>query len=421
MAANKKLVNPKRWPGVYYYESTRKRLNGRPDVCYYFTYKIENPEYDKNVQKTKENEKKGETISKFLQKTEKVGWKSEGYTPHIAAELRSDLIRELRHGKSVKTAKEIQREKIKLNRRLDELADIYFENRKGSIDAAKFDRYRYNKHVSPLLGNKTAREISPLDVEKIKKRMEGLADATVWGALEILRRIVNYGVKVGLSESLSFKIDMPKRDNEVTEYLTPKQLERLNKLLDSWPSQDVARMLRLAMLSGMRRGEIFKLEDRDIDFIQGIITLRKPKGKKTASIPLSKPVAKILKDQQAWRDEYFPKSPFVFPGKNGLKREDCSAVYRIKRKANLPNKFRIFHGLRHHFGVTLANSGKYSLDMIGKLLTHKSIEMTKRYAKFLPNTVRNASERAAEMIQRQATDEINLKNINMRDVYEETD
>ena len=239
--------------------------------------------------------------------------------------------------------------------------------------------------------------------------MEGLADATVWGALEILRRIVNYGLKVKLSESLSFKIDMPKRDNEVTEYLAPEQLERLNKVLDSWPAQDATRMLRLAMLTGMRRGEIFKLEDRDIDFIQRIIFLRKPKGKKTVSIPLSEPVAEIIKDQQTWRDEYYPNSPFVFPGKGGLKRVDCSAVYRIKRKANLPNEFRIFHGLRHHFGVTLANSGEYSLDMIGKLLTHKSIEMTRRYAKFLPDTVKNASERAAEMIQGQLADKNNKK------------
>jgi integrase len=373
---NKKLVNQKRWPGIYYYESLLKKINGRPDVCYYFTYKTDG-----------------------LKKTEKVGWRSEGYTPQIAAELRFDRIRKARHGKSVMTQKEIRQEQKKLNRSLDELAEIYFENRGGSIDAAKFDRYRYNKHVSPLLGNKTAIEITPLDVVKIKKRMEGFADATVWGALEILRRIVNYGVKVGLSESLSFKIDMPKRDNEVVEYLEPEQLERLIKLLDSWPSQDAARMLRLAMLTGMRRGEIFKLEDRDIDFIQEIIILRKPKGKKTVSIPLSKPVAKILKDQQKWRDQNFPNSPFIFPGKNGRKRVDCSAVYRIKIKANLPKEFRIFHGLRHHFGVTLANSGKYSLDMIGKLLTHKSIEMTRRYAKYLPDTLKEASENAAKIIQ----------------------
>ena len=59
-------------------------------------------------------------------------------------------------------------------------------------------------------------------------------------------------------------------------------------------------------------------------------------------------------------------------------RKYCSAVGRIKQKANLPQKFRIFHGLRHHLAVTLANSGEYTLDMIGELLTHKSTEITKK-------------------------------------------
>ena len=54
-----------------------------------------------------------------------------------------------------------------------------------------------------------------------------------------------------------------------------------------------------------------------------------------------------------------------------------------------------------HFAVTLANSGEFSLDMIGELLTHKSVAMTKRYSQFLPGTVKKASERAAELIQKQ--------------------
>lgn len=70
----------------------------------------------------------------------------------------------------------------------------------------------------------------------------------------------------------------------------------------------------------------------------------------------------------------------------------------IKKKAGLPDNFRTFHGLRHHYAVTLANSGKFSLDMIGQLLTHKSAAMTKRYAQFLPETMKQASERAAELI-----------------------
>ena len=38
--------------------------------------------------------------------------------------------------------------------------------------------------------------------------------------------------------------------------------------------------------------------------------------------------------------------------------------------------------------------------MIGELLTHKSTAMTKRYAKYLPDTTRKAANRAADLLQR---------------------
>jgi integrase len=41
------------------------------------------------------------------------------------------------------------------------------------------------------------------------------------------------------------------------------------------------------MYSGLRRSEIFKLEDRDIDYWQNIIELRDPKGGRLATVPMS--------------------------------------------------------------------------------------------------------------------------------------
>ncbi len=98
-------------------------------------------------------------------------------------------------------------------------------------------------------------------------------------------------------------------------------------------------------------------------------------------------------------NEKKPGSSFIFPGAKGGQRVDCSAVKRIKEKAELPVNFRIFHGLRHHFAIQLANSGKVDLSMIGTLLTHKSEKMTKRYAQYLPETIQAASDLAASLVQ----------------------
>ncbi|MDZ7760020.1 MAG: site-specific integrase [Desulfovermiculus sp.] len=148
----------------------------------------------------------------------------------------------------------------------------------------------------------------------------------------------------------------------------------------------------------MRRCEIFRLQDRDFDFRQGLITLRSPKGGKTVSIPLNPVAAEIIEEQIAHRGVRHPDSEYVFPGKKGQQRTECKSAYRIREKAGLDG-FRIFHGLRHHFAVTLANSGEFGLDMIGELLTHKSPAMTKRYAQYLPDTMKKASARARVRLQ----------------------
>ena len=371
-----KRADKVKWPGVYTYETNKIIRGGKPDITYFISYR--------------DGKKKV---------WEKVGRKSEGITPQVAEEIRSDRTLKVRHGDAVLTAKQIKKKKAKANRPLNDIAKAYFEQRGGSQQAAKFDQYRYDKHVKPVVGHRAISSLTPLDMKRIEKKMQGAAPATIWGALELVRRIGNFGKRSKISEGLTFTIKMPKRDNELTEFLTPDQAARLLKNLDEWPSKDVANMLRVAMFSGLRRGEIFKLQDNDIDFANKIIRLKSPKGGKTATVPLNPVVEQVIKNQINWRDKRFPESRFIFPGKGGTERVDCSAAYRIKVKADLPKRFRIFHGLRHHYAVMLANSGEFTLDMIGELLTHKSYEMTKRYAKFLPSSLKKAGDRAAELIQ----------------------
>ena len=369
------------WPGVYGWDSEKKKFNNKPDTCFYIAYRV------------------GEKL-----RWEKVGWKSEGYSPQVAAELRSTRVRSARHGDTVKTAKEINEEKHRTNPTIDQLKAAYFESEKGlNLKGRITDLNRYEKHLRLALGQKLIDTLSLLDIERLKKEMRDSATATVANALELLRRIINHGIKHNLCLALSFTIELPTKNNEVTEYLTNEEAQRLMAVLDSWPEQDAPRMLKIAWLTGMRRGEIFKLEDRDIDFSQGIITLRDPKGGKTESVSMPQQVAELIKIQMTARSEKNPDTHYIFPGQYGGRRTDSSAVERIKIAAELPKSFRIFHGLRHHYAVTLASSGEFTLDMIGELLTHKSSAVTRRYAKYLPHAKKKASDQAVELLQGQLT------------------
>ena len=386
--------------GVYGYNSTSKRVNGKPDVCYYITYKTD-----------------GRKV------WEKVGWQSEGYSSAMASEVRASRIKSARHGETVQTASEIQAHRLKHDKSLDSIKEAYFSSEHGqTLKGRKQDLNRYDLHLS-FFGKKHVPELTVLDVERIKRNMKGRAPATIKHVLRLLTRLVNYGVKHHLCPPLKFTIEVPKVQNQVTEYLTPEEARRYLAVLDSWPRQDISRMVRIAWLTGLRRGELFKLKQKHLDFTMNLITLVDPKSGQDETIPMTDPVREILKTQLDYlkkQDElrtrrYLNTSKplpewndhgFIFPGIGGNQRVDCSAIERIKEKAGLPKKFRPFHGLRHNLAVQLASSGDFNLDQIGELLTHKDSAVTRRYAKFLPAAKQKIADRAVNILTRQTETKI---------------
>ena len=79
---------------------------------------------------------------------------------------------------------------------------------------------------------------------------------TVKNVLELLRRLVNFAAKKRLCEVPTFTIEMPKVNNIKTEDLTAKQMTRLLEALEKAPNLQVAHLMKMALLTGMRRGEL---------------------------------------------------------------------------------------------------------------------------------------------------------------------
>lgn len=152
-----------------------------------------------------------------------------------------------------------------------EIGDAYFEIKGPTLKGIVTDKNRYQNHLLPLCGKRTVNEITPQVIEELRKSLSGRKPATVWNALELLRRIVNFGYKTNRCPALSFQIEMPSKDNEVIEYLKPEEAQRFLAVLKEWPVRDVANMLLLAFFTGMRRGEMFKLEVGDLDFHMKLI------------------------------------------------------------------------------------------------------------------------------------------------------
>lgn len=152
--------------------------------------------------------------------------------------------------------------------------------------------------------------------------------------------------------------------------------------------------MKMALYTGMRRGELFRLTWADCDFERGFIFIRAPKGGKSQTIPMNAAARSILESHPR------TESNFVFPGRDGGQRTDIhKAVNAIRDRAGLPANFRALYGLRHTYASMLASSGRVDLYTLQKLLTHKSPAMTQRYAHLRDEALRSASNLAGELVQ----------------------
>jgi integrase len=298
----------------------------------------------------------------------------------------------------IKAAKEAEAGKMTFARLWDE-----YEAQRPDSRGRRNDKGLFQKHIEPKIGEKQPHEIRKLEIDRIRINLtKTLKPQTVKHILELIKRLGNFGVKRKLCSGLDFQIDMPKVDNLKTEDLTSEQLKNLLTAIDNSNDIQAANIMRLALYTGMRRGEMFKLKWNDVDFQRGFIAIRNPKGGVSQKIPLNEQARQVLEKHpqtEIIKDKKMTISEYVFVRGDGLPFTDIQKrVNKIKQAAGIPADFRALHGLRHTYASMLASSGKVDLYTLQKLLTHKSPVMTQRYAHLRDEALKNASTLAGQII-----------------------
>jgi len=270
-----------------------------------------------------------------------------------------------------------------------------YKNLRTESRSLKVDDGRFEKHIAPTLGNREPSSLKPLDVDRLRiNLMKKRAPQTVKHVIGLIKRIAAFGLNKGLCQGLSFRPQMPAVDNKVTEDLSPEQLDRLLEAIDVDENKLIGSMMKMALSTGMRRGELFRLKWDDVDFRRGFICITESKGGKATDIPLNDATRQLL-------DGVPRTSVYVFPGDNGGQRVTATkACNRIRERAGLPKTFRAMHGLRHVFASHLASSGQVDLYVLQRLLTHKSPVMTQRYAHLRDATLQAASAIGGDILTR---------------------
>ena len=376
-----------KYPGVYF--RIQERLDGYgEEKAYYVMYR------------------RGGRGAKLIE--EPVGRETEGMTA-----AKANLIRAARI--TGKEQANTERRKAEEAARLaDEsrvtVASLWARYREANADKPSIVPDRsYYKYLSNLADREPA-GLTTEDVDALRHRLAGtqsprlkdgkavpLATQTQKHVLGLLRRLVHFGVKRDLfpmPQHLHF--EMPRVDNEKTEVLTDEQLSRYLRALEEEPDQNAAALLRLALVTGMRKGALLALRWDDCDFERAGITLRGEAAKKgkTEHIPMSAAARAVLESVER------AESPYIFPGKDGGKRADFRRMARrVKEKAGLPDDFRPLHGLRHNFASRLASSGQVDMYTLQRLLTHESPQMTQRYAHLHDDALMRAASVADGMLE----------------------
>ena len=219
----------------------------------------------------------------------------------------------------------------------------YFEsleyNPAKSRKAVAVDRNRYENFIKDRLGIKEPRELQLLDIERLRRELQKtrctlkgkpestrtLSPATIRATLTLLKRICNYGSKNGLCAGLPVKIQMPKISNVVIEDLNDEQLKRLLAAIEADTNTDARGILLLALYTGMRRGELFKLERQDVDFDRGFIRIVGPRADRTRPFPLNAAARRVL--------EAHPRTcEVMLPGRDGGQRVTIQKALRRIRE-----------------------------------------------------------------------------------------
>lgn len=371
-----------RYTGVYVRYSSRKICkDGRRDKCFYILYPAP------------------PGVNKSGKIWEKVGWRSEGYSIKDAIELRGMRIKNKRHPEMF-PEKDDNVNDVTLNKLWDFIEKNYtFPSRKRVIAITIV----YNHYLKDRFGDKSISKLTAADAENFKNWLQNeyvvkgekrLRKDSIRTIISIFISIINKGVKLGIiNDNMPFKESLRIHCNDVNRmrFLTKEDIKKLLDYLHDKKS-NMYLIVKVAIFTGMRLGEILHMKWGDINFEQNIVNVDGKTGKRYVVIPDF--ILKELSDNINRLND----SDYIFKKKDGnafssthISKEFANVVDCLGFNDNVKDISDkvVFHTLRHTFCSQLALHD-IPIYTISELAGHSKVDMTKRYAKITNEHKREA-------------------------------
>lgn len=254
-------------------------------------------------------------------------------------------------------------------------------------------RLTWRLHISETFGELKLADITKAAVRTLHASIGATGrERTANFAVVVLRCMLNHAIEADLFNGSNPTAGVRMfRETPRNRYLTREEIARLYQALDAdaqetgdWTLHDV---VKLALLTGARRGNVLSMAWKDLDLDGGrwLIPASETKTSRAYLVTLAPGAVAILRQRKQASE-----SPSVFPavrrGKHG--RTSLEGVKRgwerVTERAGL-HGVRL-HDLRHTAASLLANNGA-SLQLIGAQLGHANTRTTERYSHLLADTV----------------------------------
>ncbi len=277
----------------------------------------------------------------------------------------------------------------------------------GKTRSTIADERRYAQWWTNRLNGIRLNTLSAELLDEIRRELtlKGLAAQTVKHYLTYLRHVLYATIgKNKLVENPFEAVKLPKVRPSKTRYLSPEE----EKLLCDTIGRTHAPWVRLAILTGMRRGEQFGLRWSEVDLEHGLLCLPSTKTGGVQYVHLNEEAKGILRSLFTEQMNRGRCGEWVFPSENPNRPLDTDNFYgRIFLPAVRTAKLDgvTWHTLRHTFASRLAMSGQGS-STIAELLRHSGLDLVRRYAHLSPTHLKAAVETVAQYGEQKPAGEI---------------
>lgn len=276
----------------------------------------------------------------------------------------------------------------------DQLMVKYLETASNEKRRPERDLYSA-KNLQPHFTGRELATLGPPDMRAYidLRKAADAKPATINRELGLLSVAINFSIKWW-----GWKLENPVRGCRLkppksrVRFLSDDEAVRLLKAArEAKRSPHLLPFILIALHTGCRSGELLGLEWSRVDLQNGLIHFdpEDTKDEEARSVPLNDVALEALKHLMAFRDQFCPKSPWVFCNRKGLRIASVKTGFRLAlKKAGIQN-FRI-HDQRHTAASWAINSGA-SLSAVRDMLGHASVKMTEKYAHLEPYKVREVS------------------------------